>query len=104
MSEIPALRSHHPQAARSVQQAESRLPDLKTMQQAWKHQKLKRFIISLECRSSELPVFVNRLDRPVKFLPERLREEPLNGYPELLGEDYGEARIDVVLQVLVSTE
>ena len=46
---------------------------------------------------SELPVLVDRLDSPIKLLPQSLREEALDGHVKLLGEDNGEARIDVVL-------
>jgi hypothetical protein len=49
-------------------------------------------------RTLELPVFVNRLDGPIELLAQRLGEELLNGDVELLGEDNGETRIDVVLK------
>lgn len=49
-------------------------------------------------RSLELPVLVDGLDGPIELLAQRLREEPLNGDVELLGEDDGETRIDVVLK------
>jgi hypothetical protein len=45
----------------------------------------------------EIPVLIHRLDRPVELLAQRLGEELLNGYVELLGEDDSETRIDVVL-------
>lgn len=48
-------------------------------------------------KSSKLPILVNGLDCPFEFLPECLGEELLNGYVELLGEDDGESRVDVVL-------
>jgi hypothetical protein len=45
----------------------------------------------------ELPIFVDRLDRPIKFLPKCLGEEAFNWYVELPGEYHRQARIDVVL-------
>jgi len=49
-------------------------------------------------RTLKLPVLVDGLDRPIELLAQRLGEEPLNRDIELLGEDDGEARIDVVLK------
>jgi hypothetical protein len=48
-------------------------------------------------RHLELPIFVNRLDRPVELLSQCLREEALDRYVELLGKDHRQARINVVL-------
>lgn len=48
----------------------------------------------------KLPVLVNRLDSPVELFTECFREKALDGYVELLGEDHGEARIDVVLIIV----
>lgn len=48
----------------------------------------------------ELPVLVDRLDRPVELLAQRLGEELLNGDVELLGEDHSKTRVDVVLDVV----
>ena len=45
----------------------------------------------------ELPILVDTLDRPVELLAQRLGEEALDGDVELLGEDDGQAWVDVVL-------
>ncbi len=50
----------------------------------------------------KVPVGVHGLDRPVKFLPQCLGEELLNGNIELLGEDHRKARVNVVLVTRVS--
>ncbi len=46
----------------------------------------------------ELPVLVHGLDGPVELLTEGLGEEALNWDVELLGEDDGQTRIDIVLE------
>jgi hypothetical protein len=48
----------------------------------------------------KVPVFIDRFDRPVEFLAQRLREEALDGNVELLREDNGKTRVDVVLRQL----
>jgi hypothetical protein len=48
----------------------------------------------------ELPVLVHRLDGPVELFPQCLGEELLDRDVELLGEDDGETRVDVVLKVI----
>jgi hypothetical protein len=55
---------------------------------------------SLACL--ELPVLVDGLDGPVELLAQCLGEELLDRDVELLGEDHGETRVDVVLK-MVST-
>jgi hypothetical protein len=46
----------------------------------------------------ELPVFVDGLDGPIELLPQCLGEELFNRDVELLREDHGETRVDVVLE------
>ena len=55
---------------------------------------------------SELPcgVIANGLDSPVEFVAQRLGEELLDRYVELLGEDHGQTRVDVVLQPVSKTD
>lgn len=53
-------------------------------------------------RPSKLPVFLYRLDCPVKLLPQRLREETLDRHVELLRKHHRQSRIDVVLPPPVS--
>ena len=48
----------------------------------------------------ELPVLVDGLDGPVEFLAQCLGEEFLDRDVELLGEDHGETRVDVVLKTV----
>lgn len=45
----------------------------------------------------EFPVFIDRLDGPVKLLSERFREELFDRDIELLRENDGETGIDVIL-------
>ncbi len=45
----------------------------------------------------KLPVFVDRLDGPIKLLPQGLREELLYWNIEFLRENDSEARIDIIL-------
>jgi hypothetical protein len=52
------------------------------------------------CFALELPGLINGLDGPIELLPKCLGEELLNRDVELLGEDYSETRIDVVLIVV----
>ena len=47
----------------------------------------------------KLPILVRRLDRPLEFLPQSLREELLDRDVEFFGEDYCESRIDVILSL-----
>jgi hypothetical protein len=48
-------------------------------------------------KSSELPILLNGLNGPFELLTKSLGEELLNGHIELLAEDNGETRVDVVL-------
>ena len=45
----------------------------------------------------ELPVLIHGFDGPFELLAQGLGEEALDGDVELLGEDDGEAGIDVIL-------
>jgi hypothetical protein len=45
----------------------------------------------------EVPIFINRLDGPLKLFTQSLREEPLDGDIELLAEDNGKTGVDIVL-------
>lgn len=53
---------------------------------------------------SELPVVIvfNGLDGPVELLTQSLGEELLNRDAKLLGKDYSEARIDVILKYVLA--
>ena len=48
-------------------------------------------------RRSKLPVFFGRLDGPVEFLTQRLREEALNRNVKLLAEHHSQTWVNVVL-------
>ena len=66
-------------------------------------------MLSLENRQRqpsilELPVLVNTLDRPVKFLTQRLGEEALDRDVELLGEDDSQTWVDVVLVIMLAMQ
>ena len=68
--------------------------------QMYKHVRGQKTTTLHACFVLELPGLINRLDGPVELLPKCLREELLNGDVELLGEDYSETGIDVVLIVV----
>ena len=54
------------------------------------------------CAHLEIPVFIHGLDGPIELLAQSLREEALDGDIELLGEDDGKTRVDVVLKHMLA--
>lgn len=48
--------------------------------------------------TSEFPILVDRLNGPIEFLAESLREEAFDWHVEFLGKDDRQARVNVVLR------
>ena len=104
-SQPPLIDRHHPMPA--SERTRSSRNRCQAMQYCCRcNPQLRKLRLLKRCHPqtcfSEFPIFVHRLDCPIKLLPQRLGEELFDGHVKFLGEDHSKTRIDVILRASVS--